>query len=56
VIVGGMSLGTLLTIFVVPTMYLLFARSSVPGAIKQELDDHVHPELLDAHGGALATK
>ena len=35
VIVGGMSLGTLLTIFVVPTMYTLFARQSVPGANKQ---------------------
>ena len=34
VIVGGMSLGTLLTIFVVPTMYTLFARREVPGAIK----------------------
>ena len=56
VIVGGMSLGTLLTIFVVPTMYLLFARRSVPGAIKQELDDHVHPELLDAPGGVLVAK
>ena len=33
VIVGGMSVGTLLTIFVVPTMYLLFARSGVPGEI-----------------------
>jgi multidrug efflux pump len=33
VIVGGMSLGTLLTIFVVPTMYCLFARKAVPGAI-----------------------
>ncbi len=32
VIVGGMSLGTLLTVFVVPTMYTLFARSAVPGA------------------------
>ena len=32
VIVGGMSLGTLLTIFVVPTMYTLFARKTVPGA------------------------
>jgi multidrug efflux pump len=32
VIVGGMSLGTLLTIFVVPTMYTLFARRSAPGA------------------------
>jgi len=32
VIVGGMSLGTLLTIFVVPTMYSLLARKAVPGA------------------------
>ena len=36
VIVGGMSLGTLLTVFVVPTMYSLFARSAVPGANKAE--------------------
>ena len=34
VIVGGMSLGTLLTVFVVPTMYTLFARKAVPGANK----------------------
>jgi multidrug efflux pump len=33
VIVGGMSLGTLLTIFVVPTVYTLFARKTVPGEI-----------------------
>jgi multidrug efflux pump len=33
VIVGGMSLGTLLTIFVVPTIYTLFARQGVPGEI-----------------------
>ena len=32
VIVGGMSLGTLLTVFVVPTMYTLFARNAIPGA------------------------
>lgn len=36
VIVGGMSLGTLLTIFVVPTMYTLLARKHAPGAIKEE--------------------
>lgn len=36
VIVGGMSLGTLLTVFVVPTMYTLFARHHVPGANKTE--------------------
>jgi multidrug efflux pump len=34
VIVGGMSLGTLLTIFVVPTMYALFSRKAIPGANK----------------------
>ena len=33
VIVGGMSIGTLLTIFVVPTVYTLFARRKVPGEI-----------------------
>jgi multidrug efflux pump len=33
VIVGGMSLGTLLTIFVVPTVYTLLARRGVPGEI-----------------------
>ena len=31
VIVGGMTLGTLLTIFVVPTMYSLLARKTTPG-------------------------
>jgi multidrug efflux pump len=36
VIVGGLSFGTLLTVFVVPTMYSLFARKSVPGPIKKE--------------------
>jgi multidrug efflux pump len=36
VIVGGMSLGTALTVFVVPTMYMLFARREVPGANRAE--------------------
>ena len=31
VIVGGMGLGTVLTVFVVPTMYALLARGAVPG-------------------------
>ena len=49
VIVGGMSFGTLLTVFVVPTMYTLFARKSVPGPNKADALDtpadtgHVHP-------------
>ena len=34
VIVGGMSFGTLLTIFVVPTVYTLLARRRVPGEIQ----------------------
>jgi multidrug efflux pump len=51
VIVGGMSLGTLLTVFVVPTMYLLFARKEVPGANKAEAHEHAlapqqHGELI----------
>ena len=51
VIVGGMSLGTLLTIFVVPTMYTLFARNAVPGAntavVKEEPDaPSAHPEYV----------
>ncbi len=33
VIVGGMGLGTFLTVFVVPTIYSLFARDRVPGEI-----------------------
>ncbi len=51
VIVGGMSFGTLLTIFVVPTMYTLFARKAIPGAnttvAKEEPDSAmVHPEYI----------
>ncbi|MDZ7591228.1 MAG: efflux RND transporter permease subunit [Rubrivivax sp.] len=41
VIVGGMSIGTLLTIFVVPTVYTLLARRKVPGEIET-------PELAQA--------
>ena len=41
VIVGGMSLGTLLTIFVVPTMYTLLARKHAPGPrTEATLDSH----------------
>ncbi len=42
VIVGGMSLGTLLTLFVVPTVYTLFARQGVPGEITTPASDAVH--------------
>ena len=43
VIVGGMSLGTLLTIFVVPTMVTLLARRGIPGEITTPADDGVRP-------------
>ncbi|MES2399386.1 MAG: efflux RND transporter permease subunit, partial [Pseudomonadota bacterium] len=50
VIVGGMSLGTLLTVFVVPTMYTLFARAAVPGAntaeVKEAASHHAPPEYI----------
>ncbi|WP_291519012.1 efflux RND transporter permease subunit [Acidovorax sp.] len=50
VIVGGMSLGTLLTIFVVPTMYTLFARKAVPGAnTATAVEEPVHPLLPPGH-------
>jgi multidrug efflux pump len=52
VIVGGMSLGTALTVFVVPTMYLLFARNKVPGANKAKTRD----EVLPHHDGDLIAK
>ena len=49
VVVGGMSVGTLLTIFVVPTMYLLFARSTVPG-------ENTTPEALVGHDAVVPAK
>jgi multidrug efflux pump len=53
VIVGGMSLGTLLTVFVVPTMYSLFARRHVPGANTAavvEVQEPGAPASTPAHG------
>jgi multidrug efflux pump len=46
VIVGGMSLGTLLTIFVVPTMYTLLARKHAPGP-RTEPTLSSHPGAAD---------
>lgn len=47
VIVGGMSLGTVLAVFVVPTMYSLLARKSVPGPNKAVAHDE--PPANAAH-------
>ncbi len=44
VIVGGMSLGTLLTVFVVPTMYTLLARNHAPGPNKAPAAQAILPE------------
>ncbi|WP_062196659.1 efflux RND transporter permease subunit [Caldimonas taiwanensis] len=41
VIVGGMTVGTVLTLFVVPTMYTLFARRSTPGPITRPVEEAV---------------
>jgi len=43
VIVGGMSIGTLLTVFVVPTVYTLFARRRIPGEITTLSDEEPTP-------------
>ena len=51
VIVGGMTLGTLLTVFVVPTMYTLFARKAIPGANKAKEKD-----IAIQHDGELIAK
>jgi multidrug efflux pump len=51
VIVGGMTLGSLLTIFVVPAMYSLFARKKTPGP-------NTEPEVANAntqHAPTVAT-
>jgi multidrug efflux pump len=52
VIVGGMSIGTLLTIFVVPTIYTLFARRKIPGEIKEpeQVDGAAGPATPVGHG------
>ncbi len=54
VIVGGMSLGTLLTIFVVPTMYTLFAREAIPGANTADVKDEPAHGAGHSAGGAIA--
>lgn len=55
VIVGGMSLGTVLTLFVVPTVYTFFARRGVPGGITTPSIDEqpaAQPDAVDAAGRA----
>ncbi len=55
VIVGGMSLGTVLTLFVVPTVYTFFARRGVPGGITTPSIDELptaQPDAVDAAGRA----
>jgi multidrug efflux pump len=54
VIVGGMSVGTLLTIFVVPTVYTLLARARVPGANRAPLNEG--PEHAQPQAEALPAK
>jgi multidrug efflux pump len=49
VIVGGMSLGTLLTLFVVPTVYTLFARKGVPGEISTPMSDVLAANAVVPH-------
>ena len=46
VIVGGMSLGTLLTLFVVPTVYTLVARGHKTAVVP---DETIEPAIAGAH-------
>ncbi|MDH5328705.1 MAG: efflux RND transporter permease subunit, partial [Aquincola sp.] len=43
VIVGGMAVGTMLTVLVVPTVYTWFARSRIPGEITERAIDDAVP-------------
>ena len=49
VIVGGMSVGTLLTIFVIPTVYLLLARKRVPGEITTPAEEAQEGQTAAIH-------
>jgi len=55
VIVGGMSLGTLLTIFVVPTVYTLLARKGVPGANQSAIQDTTPSNIITSTSSPGAT-
>ncbi len=46
VIVGGMTVGTLLTIFVVPTVYTWLARERIPGEITERSSDEAAVVVL----------
>jgi multidrug efflux pump len=56
VIVGGMSFGTLLTIFVVPTVYTLFARQRVPGEIEVPPDAEPAPAEAGSEAARLQSQ
>jgi multidrug efflux pump len=47
VIVGGMSLGTLLTLFVVPVAYSLLAPKKLPDAILESAREHAAIEAAE---------
>lgn len=47
VIVGGLTLGTVLTLFVIPAVYLLLARKRQPQMTVVEGDEHVSENAMD---------
>lgn len=56
VVIGGMALATVLTLFLVPTLYALLARFTRPvGSIAAHLSrlevDHPHPSTDKEHAG-----
>ncbi len=53
VIVGGMSLGTILTLFIVPTFYTIFARNHQHEALDSEVatSNHIPVTTAAAHQG-----
>jgi multidrug efflux pump len=47
-LVSGMIIGTAFTLFVVPSIYVLVARTHVPDTEKEEDSEAVLPEPVDA--------
>lgn len=53
VIVGGLGLATVVTLFITPVAYLLIARFAKPHAHEEQ---RLHDELITAHGAAVNEK
>jgi multidrug efflux pump len=47
VLVGGMTIGTIFTLFIVPSLYMLIAKTHNEGRLEAESDDETTPDVAD---------